>query len=123
MYIYGNGGIESDSTYVYKEDVVHEGILGSSSRRNVSNKIYRSIIFVDIYPCSHNRSNIAATANGYWRLRPRNETLLRDVVAAVGPVSAALYGSMETFYFYADGVYDDPACPIGTTHSVLIGLK
>lgn len=25
MYIYGNDGIESDATYVYKEDVEHEG--------------------------------------------------------------------------------------------------
>lgn len=54
-----------------------------------------------------------------------------------------MYGSMETFYFYADGktisisnqnffkhiflfiegIYDDPDCKIGTTHSVLIGIK
>jgi hypothetical protein len=76
--------------------------------------------FPDVYPCSHNRSRIVATDKGYMRLRPRNETLLRDVIAWAGPVSAAMYGSLETFYFYADGIYDDSSCPIGTTHSILI---
>jgi C1A family cysteine protease len=98
MYIYGNDGIQSESTYPYQEGVEHSGI----------------------YPCRYNRSNRVAKASGYWRLRPLNETLLKNVIAAKGPVAAAMYGSMESFYFYWNGIYDDPKCLTGTTHAVLI---
>lgn len=97
-YIYGNNGIQNDTTYPYQEDVPHVGI----------------------YPCRSNLTKKVATDSGYWRIRPGNETLLRDVIAAKGPVAAALYGSMDSFYYYWDGIYDDPSCPSGTTHSLLI---
>ena len=116
MYILGNDGIESETTYPYKEDVEHTGLDSILADYNLCT----SKLLPDIHPCTYNRSRRVATDKGYFRLRPKNETLLRDVIAADGPVSAAFYGSMETFYFYADGIYDDPDCPSGTTHSILI---
>ena len=93
MYIYLNGGIQNVTTYPYLEDVPHSGI----------------------HPCTSHSSLNVATVNGFWRIRPRNETLLRDIVAFAGPVSAALYGSLDSFAYYWDGIYDDPTCPIGIT--------
>lgn len=49
-----------------------------------------------------------------------NETLLRDVLYAKGPIAAAMYGRLHSFQYYSSGVYDDPTCPEGFTHSMLI---
>lgn len=75
MYIYGNDGIQNDTTYPYQEGTEHNGT----------------------YPCRYSRTNRAATTCGYWRVRPNNEDLLRNVVAGSGPVVAAMKGSLDTF--------------------------
>lgn len=98
MYIYGNDGIQNDTTYPYQEDIEHTGI----------------------YPCRYQRKYRVATDIGYWRIRPKNETILRDVVYWKGPVAAAMYGSLPSFLYYASGILNDPTCPIGTSHSVLV---
>lgn len=74
MYISGNDGIASDATYPYQEATTHNGT----------------------YSCRYSRTNKVATTCGYWRIRPYNEDLLKNVVAH-GPVAAAMYASLDTF--------------------------
>lgn len=65
-----------------------------------------------IYPCRFNSTlSIGKVVSGYIRIRPYNETLLRDVVAAHGPVSFAFSASLESYWFYQSGIYDEPGCP------------
>lgn len=98
MYIHGNGGVQNDSTYPYEEGVRHSRV----------------------YPCRYNGANKVATATGYWRIHPFNATLLRSIVSCKGPVVAAMTASLDSFYFYSSGVYNDANCKIGSSHSVLI---
>jgi len=79
MYVYGNDGIANVDSYPNQEQTEHNGT----------------------YSCRYNPTSRAATTTGYFRIRPGNETLLRDVVAAKGPVAAAMDGTMHSFYFYA----------------------
>lgn len=102
MYVYGNGGIQTDPTYPYQEAVQHS----------------------DIYPCRSQQLNNSATTTGYMRIASKNvteaEIILKNTIAARGPVAAAVYGSLDTFYFYYRGIYDDKNCPTGKSHSVTI---
>lgn len=84
-----NMGIQTLDSYPYLEDVPH----------------------TNIYRCKYNYTNSVGKIKGHYRLRPKNETLLRDVVAAIGPVAFAFYGSLDSFSYYYDGIYDDPSCP------------
>lgn len=81
-------GIETSETYPYAEEYMHE----------------------EPFPCKFNSSNSVGKITGYYRLRPKNETLLRDVVAAVGPVAFAFCATLDSFIYYDQGVYDDPKC-------------
>lgn len=92
------GGIESDATYPYVE------FEPDPPRR----------------PCLFDSKRAIATTSGYWRIRPFKEKELANIIAVVGPVSAAMSGSVPTFWYYSSGVYSDPACKPSTSHSVLI---
>lgn len=96
--IQNSGGVESDVTYPYVEFYQH----------------------TDRFPCKFNRSRAVATASGYWRIRPNREAALANIIAIVGPVSAAMNGSTPSFWYYSQGVYSDPRCTPSTSHSVLI---
>lgn len=87
-YIQENG-IESTETYPYEEDLPHK----------------------EVYPCRFNSSNSIGRISGYTRCRPKNETLLRDLVA-IRPVAFAFDGSLDSFMYYNGGIYDDPKCPM-----------
>lgn len=78
MYIMYQPGIASQESYPYQEDVKHD----------------------DVYKCRYNGLSSIGTTTGYARIRPGNETLLRDVVAAVGPVSFAMNPSPESYLYY-----------------------
>ncbi|KAL7012679.1 hypothetical protein ACKWTF_014979 [Chironomus riparius] len=93
-----NGGIESDVTYPYLETYGH----------------------TDRFPCKFNKSRAVATAGGYYRIKPYKEAQLANIIAIVGPVSAAMNGSTPSFWYYSSGVYSDPQCTQSTSHSVLI---
>lgn len=95
-YIYlSNFGIQSDSTYPYN--------LTASTRGT----------------CRYRSDRVVARTSGYWRIRNR-ERELANVLAVVGPVSASMNGGIESFWYYADGVYSDPACRPSFSHAVLI---
>lgn len=78
MKIQNAPGIPSEATYPYQENVQH----------------------TDVYKCRFNQSTAAGTTTGYGRIRPGNETLLKDVVSAVGPVSFAMNSDPTSFLFY-----------------------
>jgi C1A family cysteine protease len=61
-YIEGNGGIQNLTTYPYEEDKEHSSP----------------------YSCRFNANHTVASNSGYLRIRPYNETLLRDCIAANG---------------------------------------
>lgn len=96
--IQNSGGIESDVTYPYLETYEH----------------------TNRFPCTFNRSRAVAKTSGYWRIRPYKEAALANIIAIVGPVSAAMNGSTPSFWYYSSGVYSDPQCTPSTSHSVLI---
>ena len=62
------------------------------------------------FRCRYNSTISKARVKTYVVVPPGNETLLRDVVAAVGPVAIGMHGSLNTFYSYSNGVYYDPNC-------------
>lgn len=70
-------GIPSMGTYPYQEGVAHKGR----------------------YPCRYNRTTSAGTTTGYARIKS-NETILKDVIAAVGPVTFAMNGAQDGFLYY-----------------------
>lgn len=74
MYVYGNDGIQNDTTYPFQEDVEHSGS----------------------YACRYNGVNRIATTCGYWRVQ-RDEEVMKNVIAGKGPVSAAVCASLDSF--------------------------
>lgn len=64
-----------------------------------------------VFPCRANSSLSVGKIKSFLRLKPRDEISMRNAVAAVGPLSVSLYGSMESFMYYSSGIYDDPECP------------
>jgi cathepsin L len=44
---------------------------------------------------------------------------IRDAVATIGPVAAAIYAS-KTFLLYKSGIYNEANCPTSVNHAVLI---
>lgn len=79
MYIQFQPGLASQESYPYEEVVAR----GS-----------------DVGKCRYQQETSIGITTGYARVLPGNETLLRDVVAAVGPVSVAMNGAVNPFYFY-----------------------
>nr|XP_023030307.1 cathepsin L-like [Leptinotarsa decemlineata] len=60
---------------------------------------------------------------GYVDIAENDEKGLEIAIATIGPVTAAIDAGQETFQFYSEGIYDDPACgnkPEQMNHAVLI---
>lgn len=98
MYTRFQPGLASMESYPYQEIFAHS----------------------DIYKCRYNVSTSIGTTTGYVRIKGGNETLLKDIIANVGPISFAMNSAPETFLFYGSGIYDDPTCTPGTQHSAII---
>ena len=92
-------GIESDTTYPYNETISHPEYS---------------------FPCLYSRERAVAITSGYFRIRTTNETQIANVLAQVGPISAAMNGAVPSFWYYYEGVYNDLSCTPGRSHSVLI---
>lgn len=63
------------------------------------------------------------TVTGFVPIPTNDEKELERVVATIHPVAAAVHASLESFIFYADGVYKDKECKNGVTdinHAILI---
>lgn len=83
QYIKDNGGIDTEKAYPY------EGIDDS---------------------CHYNKKDVGATDKGFVDVPSGDEDALKKAIATVGPVSVAIDASHESFQFYSEGVYFDPAC-------------
>lgn len=60
--------------------------------------------------CRYNPRNSGATDVGFVDVPQSDEEKLKAAVATVGPISVAIDASRESFHFYREGVYFDPAC-------------
>jgi len=80
-YIMGNRGIEDDATYP----------LGEVQ-----------------YPCHFNSSRTAETVVSYGYAR--GETEILQALVAYGPIAISISAVSEGFFFYSDGIFDDPDC-------------
>ena len=75
----------------------------------------------DVLKCKYSKKNSVGTIKSFSLIETGNETILMNAVATVGPLSIALYGSLESFQSYKSGVYYDPACTTNINHAVLLG--
>ncbi|XP_028627808.1 cathepsin J isoform X2 [Grammomys surdaster] len=92
-YVFENKGLEAEATYPYEEK---EG------------------------PCRYNSENASAYITDFVKLPP-NEIYLSVAVASIGPISAAVDASHDSFIFYNGGIYHEPNCSsYSVNHAVLI---
>ncbi|KAF2904127.1 hypothetical protein ILUMI_02050 [Ignelater luminosus] len=90
-YIQQNGGIDTEDSYPYENQV------GS---------------------CRYNAQNSGGTDNGAQSVQP-SEDALKSAVASVGPISVAV--NSQSIRNYHRGISDDPSCdPSGIDHAVLV---
>ncbi|CAO1415997.1 unnamed protein product [Diamesa tonsa] len=75
---------------------------------------------VDVLKCKNSKKNSVATIKSFSLIETGNETLLMNAVATIGPLSIAIYGSLESFQSYKSGVYYDDACTTNINHAVLL---
>ncbi|GAB1298284.1 Cathepsin J [Apodemus speciosus] len=92
-YVLENKGLEAEATYPYE---AKEG------------------------PCRYHRENASASITDFVNLPP-NELYLWVAVASIGPVSAAVDASHDSFRFYKGGIYHEPNCSsYFVNHAVLV---
>ncbi|XP_025787482.1 cathepsin L1-like isoform X1 [Puma concolor] len=87
QYVKDNGGLDSEESYPYH---------------------------AQLQSCKYNPENSAADITGFLTI-PKTEYKLMRSVAIVGPVSAAIDASLDTFRFYDQGIYYDSNC----SHEIL----
>ncbi|XP_040325151.1 procathepsin L isoform X3 [Herpailurus yagouaroundi] len=93
QYVKDNGGLDSEESYPYHAQ-------GDS--------------------CKYRPENSVANVTDYWDI-PSKENELMITLAAVGPISAAIDASLDTFRFYKEGIYYDPSCSSeDVDHGVLV---
>ncbi|XP_065368699.1 procathepsin L-like [Calliphora vicina] len=89
-YVRLNGGINPESKYPY------EAVDG---------------------PCRFQSDYIAATCEGYNKIRENDEQHLLEAVASVGPIAVAIAVNSNFMNYY---IYDDPDCTDHVNHAVLV---
>ncbi|KAI8767416.1 cathepsin L1 [Biomphalaria glabrata] len=95
-YIKDNKGIDSEESYPY--------------------------VGVD-QPCAFKREYVAATDTGYVEVESGSEQALQQAVAEIGPISAAIDASHDSFVYYKSGIYQEPICGNSLTdmdHAILV---
>ncbi|KAI8114037.1 hypothetical protein M9434_002163 [Picochlorum sp. BPE23] len=73
--------------------------------------------------CMEKNIDKVATAKGYARIPQFNDDALREAVYSRGAVAISIDASQDSFTFYSEGVYNEPACmwrPDDLDHSVLL---
>ncbi|XP_028749500.1 cathepsin J-like isoform X1 [Peromyscus leucopus] len=92
-YVLDNKGLEAEATYPYE---AKEG------------------------PCRYHPENSSAYIVDFVSL-PANEDYLLIAVANIGPISAAVDASHDSFRFYKGGIYHEPNCSsYSVNHAVLV---
>jgi cathepsin L len=70
-------------------------------------------------PCRFNASTVGVTCSD-WKLMPPTESVLKQAVAELGPISVGIDASRPSFHFYKSGIYVEPMCSHVLTHAVLV---
>lgn len=73
--------------------------------------------------CMEKTIDKVATAKGYSRVPQYNDDALREAVYSRGALAISIDASQDSFTFYSEGVYNEPACmwrPDDLDHSVLL---
>eukprot|EP00889_Picochlorum_renovo_P005692 jgi/Picre1/32722/NNA_008067.t1 len=73
--------------------------------------------------CMEKNIDKVATAKGYARIPQFNDDALREAVYSRGALAISIDASQDSFTFYSEGVYNEPACmwrPDDLDHSVLL---
>jgi hypothetical protein len=60
--------------------------------------------------CSYISSNSYGKVLGFVTLPYLNETTLMQALVEIGPLAVAVDASLDSFFIYKSGVYDDPNC-------------
>ncbi|XP_045324175.1 procathepsin L-like [Leopardus geoffroyi] len=93
QYVKNNGGLDTEESYPY---VARDG------------------------PCKYRPEHSAANITAFHTI-PQREKILMMVLRKVGPVSATIDASLDTFRFYKRGIYYDPKCSSeDLNHGVLV---
>ncbi|XP_042819825.1 procathepsin L-like isoform X2 [Panthera tigris] len=82
QYVKDNGGLDSEESYPY----------------HAQNK-----------SCKYKPENSVANVTAFWSVVNKEDGLM-TTVATVGPVSAAVDASLNSFQFYKKGIYYNPKC-------------
>jgi cathepsin L len=69
--------------------------------------------------CYYEPSMMAAKIRSYAFVRG-SEELVRKALVAVGPLAVGMKGDLDSFYFYAGGIFDDVACVGPLNHAVCL---
>ncbi|XP_046977839.1 cathepsin L-like isoform X5 [Vanessa cardui] len=94
LYIYKNGGINTEETYPY------EGVVST---------------------CRFDPTDVALNVVGYMSVQRGNEASLKKAVATVGPISVVIDASRPSFQLYSSGVYYDEHCSSSDlNHAMLV---
>lgn len=73
----------------------------------------------NVNTCTYNSSILAQKILSYTYVSG-DENYLKSVLAAVGPIPVGMKGSLDSFYYYSSGIYDDPTCTGLIDHAVCI---
>lgn len=93
-YILDNQGITSEETYPYKE-------------KNDT--------------CKYQEKDQVLTLKGYSTIAPKNENLMKKVIATRGPLVCSVYAAADTFRLYKEGIYTDEECNSAeVNHAILV---
>jgi len=69
--------------------------------------------------CSFNKSEVVTTVTGFVSLT-KYEEVLKQAVATIGPISAAIDGSHPSFQSYNSGVYYEADCSSTEVHTAVL---
>ena len=100
------------------QEIAYEYIRGTRGISSAAKYPYKAR---DNLQCTYNSTFSVASIMSYTLIPPRNETLLKQAVAAIGPISISIDASLSSFQSYKSGVYNDAACSNTTiNHGMLI---
>lgn len=68
------------------------------------------------------RSNISSAImiNNYHRIPKGDEGILKEAIAAIGPISVSIDSRHDSFHFYSSGVYYEPECDSYDLHHAVL---
>ncbi|XP_046875287.1 cathepsin S-like [Hypomesus transpacificus] len=108
---YGNYGCNGGfMTNAFKYVVKNQGIASEAAYPYVGKE----------GGCKYETEHRAANCTGYEFLPKGDEEALKEGLAVIGPISAAIDGSRPKFVFYHQGIYNDRTCKRKVNHAVLV---